>query len=369
VRHAGANHELATLVEEFGVPIATTTMGKGAYPEHESLAVGCIGRSGNGHANRAARECDVLIAIGTHFSDIDTGGWSLFDIPGATRLIHVDIDAEEIGRNYPVDVGIISDARLAINSLVEELRAVGLNSDSFARWREDIARWREEFSNSVRALRDDPTTPLRYGYVCNTVGRVLIETCPNASVFVDTGHLLSFAPVFLEQRSPTFFHCGFFHRMGWSLPAALGAKFARPDEPAVVLMGDGSYIFSSAALATAHEYDMPLVVLVMNNGSLQIERELMLRKYGRSAFVDYKHEASGEMWGPDYVMIAEAMGASATRVTAPDDLEPAIRSALESGNTHVIDVDIDVSSDGYRAVWYPYPDDFWTPAHELEKTF
>jgi acetolactate synthase-1/2/3 large subunit len=218
-------------------------------------------------------------------------------------------------------------------------------------------------------LRTAATAPMRYSYVCNAVGKIITEQCPEASVFVDTGHLLSFAPAFLDQHRPNFHHCGFFHRMGWSLPAAIGAKFARPDQPAVVLMGDGSYLFSNSALATAYEYDTPVVALIMNNGSLQIERELMQRKYGRSAFVDYKHEKSDRMWGPDYIKIAEAMGARATKVADPAQLEPVVAAAIESNRTHVIDVDIDLNSEGYRSVWYPYPDDFWVPRDELSKTF
>ncbi len=369
VRHAAANRELATLVEEFGLPVGTTTMGKGAYPENKPLSVGCIGRSGAGHANRAAKECDLLIAIGTHFSDIDTGGWTLFDIPGKTRLIHIDIDPDEISRVYPTDVGIYSDARLALTALLAALRDLKPDAKRLKPWREEIDKWRGEWEQSVAPIRNEGTSPLRYGYVCHQVGALLNESFPDTTLFVDTGHLLSFAPPFLEQRLPNFFHCGFFHRMGWSLPAALGAKVARPDAPAVVLMGDGSFLFSNTALATAREYDAPVVVLVMNNGSLQIERELMQRKYGRSAFVDYKVEETGEMWSPDYGKIADAMGAETTRVTTPEALVPAVRAALESGKTHVIDVAIDLNLEGYRSVWYPYPDDFWTPRQALKKAF
>ena len=134
-------------------------------------------------------------------------------------------------------------------------------------------------------------------------------------------------------------------------------------------MGDGSFVFSNSALATAYEYDVPVVVLVMNNGSLQIERELMERKYGRSAYVDYAVEETGTMWGPDYCKIAEAMGAIATRITSANDLIPTVRSALESGKSHVIDVPIDLHTPGYRSVWYPYPDNFWAPRQSLKKTF
>lgn len=369
VRHAAANDKLIELVEHFGIPIATTSMGKGAYPENRPLSLGCAGRAGSGHANQAAGQCDVLIAIGTHFSDIDTGGWTLFNIPGKTRLIHIDIDPEEISRNYPTEVGIFSDARLGIEALVESLRSLGVRPDQFGDWRADISRWRADWEQSVSAIRNEGTSPLRYGNVCHQVSQLISQSFPDASVFVDTGHLLSFAPSFFEQRSTNYHHCGFFHRMGWSLPAAIGSKFARPGKPTVVLMGDGSFTFSNTALATAHEYDAPVVTLVMNNGSLQIEREMMQKIYGRSSFVDFKIEKTGKLWGPDYGKIADAMNANSTKVSRPELLVPAVRDAIESGKSHVIDIDIDIDCEGYRTIWYPYPSDFWTPTYELKKTF
>ena len=198
VRHAAANAQLAELVERFGIPIATTTMGKGAYPENKPLSVGCVGRSGGVHANRAAGECDVLIAIGTHFSDVDTGGWSIFNIPGQTRLIHIDIDPEEIARNYPTEVGIFSDAKLALDALIDDLKSLGVEAGQFGDWRNDIDIWRAAWREDVAGLRTEATSPLRYSYVCDTVGTVISNRFPDSSVFVDTGHLLSFAPAFLE---------------------------------------------------------------------------------------------------------------------------------------------------------------------------
>lgn len=361
INRARAHAELGTLVDGFGIPVGTTTMGKGAYPENRPLSVGVIGRSGAGHANKAASNCDLLIAIGTHFSDIDTGGWTLFNVPQKTKLIHIDIDPTEIARNYPTDVGIFSDAKLALIALVEELKSIGVSSQCFSYWCSEIESWRDEWKKSVEGIFRTGATPLTYADVCVTVTKVVNKHCPDASLFVDTGHLLSFAPAFLQVVRPNFHHCGFFHRMGWSLPAALGAKFARPDQPAIALIGDGSFIFSNSALATAYEYDQPIIVVVMNNGSLQIEKELMERHYGRSAFVDYKKKRTDEFWGPDYLKIAEAMGARPKKVKNPGALAPALIEALESGVSNVIDVDIDVHAPGYRSVWYPYPNNFWAP--------
>lgn len=368
VHNSGAFGELATLVEEFGIPVGTTTMGKGAYPESSRLSVGAIGRSGTGHGNKAAGQCDVLIAIGTHFSDVDTGGWSVFDIPGKTKLIHIEIDPTEIARVYPTDVGLYADPRLALAMLIEELRRAGVSAKRWGAWQAAIDEMRAEWLRCVQALTA-PTAPLSYGYVCDQVSRLVNASFPDSSVCVDTGHLLSFSPPFFKTLKPNFHHCGFFHRMGWSLPAALGAKFARPDQPAIALIGDGSFVFANSTLATAYEYDMPVVAVVMTNNTLQIERELMEKKYGRHAYVDYVKRKTGEPWGPDFSKIADAMGAKAKKISSPDALAPSVTKAIESGESWVLDVDIDGRAPGYRSVWYPYPSDFWKSRHESAKHF
>jgi len=368
IHHADAFKELALLAETWGLPVATTTMGKGAYPEGKPLCLGAAGRSGTGHANRAAAECDLLISIGTHFSDVDTGGWTLFNIPSKTRLIHIDIDASEIARVYPTEVGVISDARLALNYLIEELRSLDVK-DRWASWRNQLNTWRDEWEMSVDALRKCEQGPLTYGFLCHEISRVVNKVSPKSSVFVDTGHLLSFSPAFYKTITPSFYHCGFFHCMGWSLPSALGAKVARPEHPAIALIGDGSYLFSSSSLATAFEQDIPVIAIALNNKSLQIEGELMERLYGRRAYTDYSKESTGEPWGPNLMTIAEAMGAQAKKVNAPEELSPAIHQALEANAPFVIDVEIDANAPGYRSVWYPYPNDFWISKDKLGKDF
>jgi acetolactate synthase-1/2/3 large subunit len=369
IHHAGGLHGLAVLLESLGIPLCTTTMGKGAYPEDKPLCLGPIGRSGTGHGNRAAGACDLLVAVGTHFSDIDTGGWTLFNIPEKTKLIHIDIDSSEIGRAYPPEVGIVSDAKLALEQLVEEMKSLDVKPDRWASWRAELQGWKKEWEESVAAIRNSEQSPLGYGRVCHEVSRLLNESYPEASVLVDTGHLLSYAPGFYKVLQPTFQHCGFFHRMGWSLPAALGTRVARPEHPVVALIGDGSFLFTSSTLATAYEYDIPVIAVVMNNRTLQIERELMNRLYGRVSFCDFQKQSSGEPWNPDLLGIARAMGAGAKKVKTPTELVPAMKEALEAKTSYVLDVEIDAKTPGYRSVWYPYPNNFWTPKEEIAKHF
>jgi acetolactate synthase-1/2/3 large subunit len=365
IARAAAFDDLAALVDSFGLPIATTTMGKGAYPEDRPLCLGALGRSGTGHANRAAGACDVLLAIGTHFTDVDTGGWTLFDIPAKTRLIHIDIDASEIARVYPTEVGIVSDARLAVQHLVEELHSLDLKPARWASWRAELATWRQEWEQSVAPLRHAEQAPLHYARLCHEVSRILNQSYPDASVCVDTGHLLSFAPPFYTVRRPRFYHNGFFHRMGWSLPAAFGARVAHPEHPVVALLGDGAFLFSCTTLATAYEYDVPVIAVVLNNRALQIEGELMEKLYGRRAFCDFVKTSTQEPWNPDLMAMAEAMGARAYKVQTPRELGPALQQALQSASPCIIDVEIDVTTPGYRSVWYPYPNNFWVPREAL----
>ena len=360
VHNARAWDALRAFAEAADTPVATTATGKGAFPESHRLAVGCVGRAGTGHANEAARRSDVVVAVGTHLSDVDTGGWTLFDIPAGTRLIHVDIDLSEIGRAYPTQVALTCDARLGLAALAAAVRP---GADRSA-WHREVAGLRKTWETSVAGLRTSDVAPLHYARICHDAGEVVAAVEPEMPVFFDTGHLLSFGPPFLAASSKNVAHCGFFHRMGWSASAIVGASLARGGGRALALIGDGSFVMGGTAVATAVEQDLPLVWVVLNNRSLQIERELMQRLYGRTAFCDYRLTRTGELWNPDFCKWADAMGARATKVTRAAEFAPALRRALEVGAPHVIDVDVNLDVEGYRAIWYTYPRNFfetWAP--------
>ena len=144
----------------------------------------------------------------------------------------------------------------------------------------------------------------------------------------------------------------------------IGASLARNNGPALALLGDGSFLMGGVAVATAVEQNLPVVWVVLSNRSFQIERELMIKLYGREAFCDYKLTKTGELWNPDLVKWAESMGANAMRVTDADAFAPALWLALEAGVPTVIDVDVSMDIEGYRSIWYPYPKNFydkWAP--------
>ena len=359
IHNARAWDPLLEFADAAGIPIATTSTGKGAFPERHRLAVGCIGRAGTGHGNAAARRCDVVVGIGTHFTDIDTGGWTLFDIPARTRLIHLDIDSTELGRAYPAAVALTCDARLGLEALTQAARAAGVSER--ADWLKEIAQERQSWEASVADQRHSALAPLHYARICHDTAEVVAGSDPQMPIFFDTGHLLSFAPPFLTTSSRHIAHNGFFHRMGWSASAVIGASIAQGNCPALALIGDGSFIMGGTAVATAVEQNLPIVWVVLSNRSLQIERELMIRLYGREAFCDYRKTTTKELWNPDIGKWAEAMGAATFHVGRAEDYAPALRRALDVRAPVVIDVEVSLDVKGYRSIWYPYPSNFYEP--------
>ena len=356
IANSRAWDELLAFAEGAGIPVATTATGKGAFPEGHRLSVGCIGRAGTGHGNAAGRRADLVIGVGTHFSDIDTGGWTLFDIPAKTKLIHLDIDSTELGRAYPTAVALTCDARLGLRALTEGARKAGVREQGA--WVREIAAEKKSWEASVADQRHSSIAPLHYARICNDTGEVVAKVDPKMPVFFDTGHLLSFTPPFMKASSRNIAHNGFFHRMGWSTSAIIGASIAAGNRPALALLGDGSFLMGGAAVATAVEQNLPVTWVVLNNRSLQIERELMFRLYGREAFCDYRRKGQKGLWNPDLCKWAESMGANSIYVTKADQYAPALRRALASRKPSVIVVEVSLDIKGYRSLWYPYPNNF-----------
>lgn len=362
IANSNAWDELIEFAEATGIPVTATPSGKAAFPEDHRLSLGCIGRAGTGHGNYGARHADVVIGIGTHFTDIDTGAWTLFDIPTNTKLIHIDIDPTELGRAYPTEVALTSDARLGLAALTKAAREAGVAEQSA--WIEELDGKRAEWLAETDDMRTSDISPLHYARVTYDTSQVIAEKFPDASIHFDTGHLLSFGPAFLPASSRHVVHSGFMHRMGWSAASVIGASLADGDKPAVALLGDGAFLMRATVVPTAVELGLPIVWIVMDNRSLQVERETMLRVYGRESMCDYRKVGEEELWGPDFPAMAEAMGAVGVRVSKAEDFKPALEAAIDSRQPTLISVDTELLTPQYRAIWYPYPDNFhdtWTP--------
>lgn len=356
VLNARAADTLLRTSESFGIPVGTTFSGKGAFPEDHSLSVGTIDPSGTGHGYQAARECDVLIAVGARFHDFNTLAWCLYQIPGETRLIHMDIDPIELCRNYPADVALVSDARLGLEALREGLAGASLKPNSFKEWNGQIAERRKVWMEEIREKGRETDGPLSNVRILREAGDVIREIDPQTSVLFDTGNLLLFAPAFFSASSPNLAtNNGHFARMGWSCGGVLGAKLANPQHPALAFIGDGSFMMTGLALATAREQNISAVWVILNNRTIGIEREAMEALYGRSSFCDTRIEQTGESWCPDYVKMADSMGVEGRKIAKPADFKPALKSALQSGRPFVLDVDVNPKEEGYRLALLPIP--------------
>ena len=339
IQNSNAWNELRILIEKYHLPVGMTFGGKGAIPENHPLCVGAAMRSGTGHGVKAAMNCDLLIGIGIRFNDLNTAGWTMYDIPGKTRLIHIDIDFSEISRVYPTDVAIQSDAKLAFAALTQALDQRNWRTFENSQWLTDINNWKAEWEQDSEQMKNSAISPIHYARLCKDASEIINEIDQETSVIFDTGNIMCFAPAFYDSLSPNVSTNNTqFARMGWSCPGIIGAKLANPDHPAVAFVGDGAFMMTCTSIATAVEYQIPAIWIVMNNKTLQAERDGMKAFYGRESFCEYMIESTGELWNPDFMKIAEGLGASAIKVERPNQIKGAIRTAIESNKPFVIDL-------------------------------
>lgn len=331
-----ASPELEAFVDHMGVPVAHSLMGKGALSDDHPLVLGMTGFWGTELVNKTTLGADVILAIGTRFKEADSSSWYrgyTFDIP-PTRLLHIDIDPSEIGRNFPTEIGAVADAKAALQVLVDvarELYPDGFDSSQLA---EEIAGFRTQFieSNKDMATSDAwPMMPERILADCRTV-------LPDDSYLVtDVGWNKNGVGQQFPIRVPgTFLTPGGFATMGFGPPGAIGAKLAAPDRTVVCLVGDGGFGQNPAMLSTAVEHELDVVWVVMNNNAYGtiagLEKAHFDTVYG-TTFPGKPGEAL-----PDYAAIARAYGAEGFRIEAADQFLPTFQKALEMKGPVVIDV-------------------------------
>lgn len=342
-RSAGGPELLREVAETLGVPVATTLTAKGALDEEHPLSLNCVGRSGTHAAAEASRRADLVLAVGARFSDNHTSNWrkgAIYDVP-TTKIVQVDIDVAEVARNYPVEVGISGDAAAFLEELKETIAGRSL-ADRWGRWRDETATamhaWREEIAPVVVA----ETSPVHPARLVHEVGKVLGET---GRVFIDIGDVVQYAEVYMTIRGPGRWNINpGMAEMGWAASGVVGAAAADRGRAAIAVTGDGAFNMVSTVVATAVEYDLPAIWVILNNAELGIERKGSDTAYGRvhpwSVFV---RKDTGEPYNPDFVALAEANGASGARVEDPADLASALQAAVDSRRPYVLDVKIDTS--------------------------
>ena len=340
VELSGAEPELLMFAEAFRIPVATTPFGKGVIDARHSLHLGPTGRNGSYMANAACRNADVILALGTRFDDRATSAW----LPGFTynippsKLIHVDIDAAEIGRNFRPELGVVSDAKVFLQQLLAAARA-SENRDRSA-WLERIAGWRKKWDAVTLQPRTSDAVPIRPERAVADLRKVVPE---DGIVLCDVGIHHNWLVAEYDAWKPrTFLQTWGFASMGFAVCGSIGAKLAAPDKPVISLCGDGAFMMNSSAVLTAVEYEIPVVWVVWNNFGYCSIRDQQRGYFGpnRELAVSFK-DASGNLFSADYAMMARSMGAAGHTVEKPADLAPQIEAAIASGRPTVIDVRID----------------------------
>ncbi len=326
---SNATRELIELAELLGAPVATTLMGKGAFPEDHPLALGMAGMHGTKAANYALTECDVLLAVGCRFSDRTTGDPSGF-APEA-KIIHVDIDPAEIGKNVPVDVPIVGDAKLVLRDLIKELKRRKYLKER-KRWGERIEELKAEVEMPPGPTESDQRVSPR------ELVRVLHETLKDRDYILTTDvgqNQMWMARYFPVEEPRRFITSGGLGTMGFGLPAALGAKVAAPEKTVVAVVGDGGFLMTAQELATAVDNDIEVKVFVMDNRLLG-----MVAQWQR-LFYDERLSESKLDERTDIVKLTESYGATGITVEEPSELESAVEEAFETPGTVVVDVFVD----------------------------
>jgi acetolactate synthase-1/2/3 large subunit len=339
----GAAALIRSLAEAAQVPVASTLTAKGIFPESHDLSLGVVGRSGTDSAAAATRNADVVLALGARFSDNHTAMWRsklIYDVP-RTKIIHVNVDGGEIGRNYPAEVGAVADAATFLQDLSAELGPGGMQPQET--WLARVAGWKHAWTEKVRDVVSTASSPIHPARLVYETGEAVAQV--NGRVLVDVGDVIQYAEPYLRVDSPDAWHINSgMAEMGWASSGVLGAVAADPTRPAVVLTGDGAFNMVSGVLATSVEYQLPAVWVVLNNHELAIERKGSAKAYQRvHPWARFVRKDTGEPYNPDYTLLAEANGARGVRIEKADEFGPALARAIRSGQPWVIDVAIDTT--------------------------
>jgi len=315
VINADAAEELYELVTSDRLPVTCTLMGLGAFPAPHEQWLGMLGMHGTRTANYAMDEADLIVAVGARFDDRITGKLSEF-APRA-KFVHIDIDPAEISKNVPAHIPIVGDAKNVLARLTNEYRALGPEPARLAGWWERIEQWRQQYP-----LRydDSPDTEIKPQYLVQALYEATKGDCILSS---DVGqHQMWAAQYFHFAKPRRWVNSGGLGTMGFGLPAAIGAAVANPQVPSVLLTGDGSFQMNSQELATCRAHDIPVKVVIMNNGYLGMVRQWQELFWDKR----YSNVDMGE-W-PDWVKLADAYGATGVRLTDKTTLVDDLRKAI-----------------------------------------
>ncbi|KPD00401.1 Acetolactate synthase large subunit [Geobacillus sp. BCO2] len=335
---ADAAEELKTFVEHFDLPVAHTLMGKGALPDDHPLVLGMSGFWGTKFVNDMCRSADVILALGTRFSEADCSSWEpeyTFNIP-ETKLIHIDIDPNEIGRNYPTELGVVADVKQALTVLNRVAKQTVPQGRTDEALKERIAHYKEEFRQQNAQHIHDDSYPMRPERILHEVREVLPK---DAIITTDVGwNKNGVGQQFPAYGAGTILTPGGYATMGFGAPAALGAKIACPNRVVVSLVGDGGFGQNPAVLATAAEENIAVVWVIMNNYAFGTIAGLEKAHFGTTHGTVFQKD--GKPYSPDYAAIARAYGVEGVKIRSAEEFKPTLERAIQANKPFVIDVEM-----------------------------
>ena len=336
---ANAHKELKEFAEYTGIPVVTTLMALGSFPDSHELHMGMPGMHGTVPAVAAMQRSDLLITIGARFDDRVTGDVASF-APDA-KVIHADIDPAEIGKIRAVDVPIVGDAREVLSGLLSVYQNSGLAVPSLSNWRDYLDDLKQRFPRGWEDQSDGALSPQ---FVIQTLSQ---EAGPDAIYCAGVGQHQMWAAQFVDYEKPrTWLNSGGLGTMGYAIPAAMGAKAGRPDAEVWAIDGDGCFQMTNQELVTCAMEGFPIKVALINNGNLGMVRQWQALFYGERYSNTRLREQGNYM--PDVVKLSESMGCVAIRVTKEEEVLPAIRKAREINDRPVV-IDFIVGEDAQ--VW------------------
>ena len=342
-----ASVELTEFAHRLSIPVVSSPNGMGCIDMDDPLSLGFIGRNGVYAANQAGRHADLVICIGARFDDRSASSW----LPGyswnfpQTKLIQVDVDDAEIGRNFPPDLGILADARTVLRQLLAALELSRSETESkqrLAGWHEDIAGWKTEWETFVAPGFVEHASPIRPERIVADCRKVLPD---DAIITLDSGVHHNWFMQFWRARQPqTMLNTWGYSGMGFGPSGVLGAKLAAPDKTCVSICGDGGFIMVPHVLCTAVEYDIAVVWVVWNNFAWGAIRDIQYGMFGgREIGTAFYKGDNNTPYNPDFAAMARASGVEATTVTRSQDFAAALEHAVSLNKPYLIDVHVDAN--------------------------
>ena len=337
-----ATEILLEFLKVMRIPVITSPNGKGTLDETHELSFGPMGRNGPYAANEGTRNADVILGLGCSFDDRATSAWIsgyTLTIP-PTKLIQIDNDPSEIGRNYPAHLGILGDVRASLEVLVrrarEKIKAAPKRYDD---WVGKLNECKKIWDDYQRPFEGSDQSPLRPERLLKGLSNVIPE---NAIFATDVGvHHNWVVQLWKARRARHLLQSWGFASMGFATCGILGAKLAQPESPAIAVVGDGSFLMTPHILLTAKEYDIPAVWVVWNNYGYCSIRDMQLGMFGQELATSFQIDKTKQLFSTDFVMLAKSMGVDAARVDRANDLEGVLETAIKANRPYLVEVPVD----------------------------